>query len=207
MPWQFSGGRPETECGAGSMVVATISIRLWLPGLFARRNIKTLVDAPCGDFNWMAHTDLSGVHYVGIDDGLQHLKTARSKQSVPREFAPRTKTLLHLDILEDGLPPVDAILCRDFLQHLPNADALAAIKTIHRSGAAYLIATSHSNPANRDLAAPGQYRPLNLRAPPFNFPPPLEAVDDGPGRILGLWTLTNERPAVSPEIVTERPRT
>ena len=34
-----------------------------LKGLKVRR----LLDAPCGDHNWMRHVDLDGIQYLGMD--------------------------------------------------------------------------------------------------------------------------------------------
>ena len=70
---RFTGGGPETTCGAGSTVRYTATIRAWLPIVFRELRINSVLDAPCGDFNWMAHTDLRGLIYVGIDFDEEHI--------------------------------------------------------------------------------------------------------------------------------------
>jgi hypothetical protein len=48
---KFSGGLPETRCGAGSKMENTAQARAILPQVIAELKIKSLLDAPCGDFN------------------------------------------------------------------------------------------------------------------------------------------------------------
>jgi len=79
------------------------------------------------------------------------------------------------------------MLCRDFLQHLPNAMAALALKNFIASEIPWLLATSHSNEQNADIPRQGMFRPLNLTAEPFNLAPTRKSVADGAGRILGLW--------------------
>lgn len=187
---KFSCGLPETACGAGSRVSYTSGLREWLSLLLWELKIDTLLDAPCGDFNWMAHTDLTGVRYIGIDYDMEHLKAA-DRESVPKKFSPLSKTLIYADLVTDTLPRADMVLCREFFQHLPNSLVAAVIRNFVLSGSSWLLATSHNNVVNKNIAGPGGFRPLNLMAPPFSFPSPHRSIEDAPGsgRILGLWTM------------------
>lgn len=184
----FTAGLPETGCGAGSTVAYTESIREWLPALLRELKVKTLLDAPCGDFNWMARTDLSGIDYVGCDYDPAHVQVAVARDSEPVVYRPRSKTVMVLDVCRDRLPYyADLMLCRDFLQHLPNAMVIETLKNFVTSGIPWLLATSHDNAKNADIAKVGMFRALNLTAAPFNLPKPHNSVNDGAGRILGLW--------------------
>jgi hypothetical protein len=186
---QFSGGLPETPCGAGSTLKATVVIRAWLPIILRKLRINTLLDAPCGDFNWMAHTDLSNIHYFGADNDKEHVRLAKEKQSVSG-FEPKYKTVVCIDIVRHVLPMhVDAILCRDFMQHLPNARVIKLLDNFRATKADWLIATSHDNLYNTDIQKDGDYRPLNLCRPPFGFPLPIHSLNDC-GRQLALWSLS-----------------
>ena len=52
----------------GSELKSTINIRTFLIDFIVKNKVKSLVDAPCGDFNWMKHvTREVGVRYIGID--------------------------------------------------------------------------------------------------------------------------------------------
>lgn len=178
---RFTGGLPETACGFGSTLRGSEGPRTELRGLLDRLGVTSLLDAPCGDFNWLAQVDLTGIAYVGIDVSLSNLATAR-RNAPDRDFR-------HLDILSAELPRCGAILCRDFLQHLPNHLAIAVVDRFRATGAAWLIATSHDAPENSDIDRVGDFRPLNLVAAPIGLDPPLEVIGDGPGRILGAWRL------------------
>ena len=46
-------GSAESVSGSGSEFAYTKNLREKLPDLFSRYNIKKILDAPCGDFNWM----------------------------------------------------------------------------------------------------------------------------------------------------------
>lgn len=185
----FSGGRPETLCGFGSMVANTTSVRAWLPGILKGLGVHVLLDAPCGDFNWMSRTDLSSVYYIGCDYDPDHCDAARRLGSKPRSFAPKSRTIIEMDVVTEPLPAADLVICREFMQHLPNASVAAMIKNFLAIGTPWLLATSHDIAVNADIEKAGDFRPLNLTAAPFGFPPALNWADDEPGsgRILGLW--------------------
>lgn len=181
---KFGGGRPETWCGKGSTLAMTEHLRGRLPEFFDRFGIKSLLDAPCGDCNWIVHTDLRGIRYTGVEKYTGHILKARNK-------APKLHVVC-ANILSDKLPRRDAILCRDFLQHMPNIDAIRAIAQFKRSGADWLFATSFDNvTTNRDIRERGDFRPLNLEIEPISLGAPLCKIDDPPGshRIIGVWRL------------------
>jgi SAM-dependent methyltransferase len=139
-----------------------------------------LLDAPCGDLNWISTLDLGGVTYIGVDTSEANLSRARENAVLDVRRA---------DIVDGRLPEADTVLCRDFLQHLPNAMAQRALDNLASTGARWLLATSFDNEANADIADVGGFLPLNLTAPPFDLGEPQEAIPDGPGRIVGVWPL------------------
>lgn len=183
---KFNNGAPETFCGGGSTLAATAALRTVLPPLLGRLAVVTLLDAPCGDLNWIARTDLSAVHYIGADFDPEHCAAARARDFNPPAFAPRTRQILERDLIRDTLPAAELILCRDFLQHLPTEQALAALGNLANASTRYLLVTSHDNAVNTDIDQAGDFRPLNLFAPPFNCAAPLRTITDGTGRILAL---------------------
>jgi hypothetical protein len=90
------------------------------------------------------------------------------------------------------------ILCRDGLVHFSFREIRAALRNFRRSGAEHLLATTFVDTArNVDIRTGGGWRALNLQAPPFSFPPPLELVDERCTRCggryrdkrLGLWRI------------------
>ena len=178
-------GDAESVSGRGSTLARTRVIREVLPGLLEDLGARTLLDAPCGDFNWMRHVRLAGVSYVGADVVPEIVARNRREHGGPgREF-------VALDITSDPLPRADVILCRDCLIHLPFRQARSAVENFKRSGSRFLLATTHTLVRGNADAPLGGWRSLNLELPPFAFPRPLRLVteDEEAGKCLGLWRL------------------
>ena len=163
----------------------TEAIRAQLSGLLSSVGARSLLDAACGDFNWMRHTPLNGVEYLGVDIVPELI--ARN-QLMYEDQARRFATL---DITRAVLPRVDVILCRDCLIHLSNGDGLRAVSNFKSSGARFLLATTHPGMTENVDIESGAWRNLNLQLPPFNLPEPLKTItEDGElGKTLGLWSL------------------
>ena len=58
---------PESVSGGGSEMQNTEAIRRELPYLIQKFGIKSILDIPCGDWNWMKSVDLCGASYIGAD--------------------------------------------------------------------------------------------------------------------------------------------
>jgi hypothetical protein len=94
-------------------------------------------------------------------------------------FTDSQHRFLVLDLTRDDLPQADALLCRDCLVHLSFADIRRALANVLRSGIPYLMTTTFPGcEVNEDIVT-GDWRPLNLTRPPFDFPPPLELLNEG----------------------------
>ncbi|MDB5305439.1 MAG: hypothetical protein JWM97_2988 [Phycisphaerales bacterium] len=164
----------QSVSGQGSDLAQTATIRGVLPQVVRELGIRSILDAPCGDFNWMQHVDLGDCTYIGGDIVAALAAKCQAQFGGPR------RRFIHLDITKDDLPPVDLIFCRDCFIHLPLALVEAALRNFKRSGAKYLFTTTIPNKkVNSDIVA-GGYRPINLRLPPFHFPPPLRSIRDDP---------------------------
>lgn len=178
-PSHFVSGLPETPCGAGSTLEATKEIREAIPHIVQRYNLKLFLDVPCGDGNWMSQVNLpQWVNYLGIDCEPLHIMAARQRSPC--------RMFLCADVLFSSfsLPRCDLLLCRDFLQHLYNAEIdYFLAKAI--PAADYYLLTSWRNTEPQELE--GSYRQVNLLRPPYSFPPPLLTVPDGE-RDLCLWS-------------------
>lgn len=179
---RFTSGLPETLCGAGSTLAETEYLRLKLPWVMEELGVKRLLDAPCGDFNWMSQAYLGNTEYIGADYSAANLKAARLRSD--------TVELHLLDITRDALPQADAMLCRDFYQHLPNEMVLAALRNFVAADIPWLLLTTHDSEENEDIAKPGMFRRINMCLPPFNFPEPSIIIADPPdsGHFLGVWS-------------------
>ena len=165
----------NTTDGPGSTLEYTTTIRQQLPALLKKWDIKSMLDASCGEFIWMREVDLSGINYIGgeiVADKIQKLS-----QEFPQH------TWLHLDIIEDNLPSVDMWMCRDTLFHFPHEYLKKTLQNFLRSDIKYLLTSSHPDvEANEDFSSFGDFRPNNFNIAPFNFGEPLDVIDDtGPG--------------------------
>lgn len=187
----------ESASGRGSDSDQTRVLRERLPGVIGELGVRSLLDLPCGDFHWMrdvvsATQDLS---YVGADivEALVHSNGAA--------YGANEIEFRHLNLLHDQLPPADMLFCRDCLVHLSEADIRLALANILRSSFTYVALTTFPDrDSNRDIAT-GRWRPLNLQAAPFGFPPPLRLLkeecteEDGrfADKALGIWRFADLR--------------
>lgn len=183
----------ESLSGAGSTLFQTRIIRRELPKLLRQLQIKSILDIPCGDFNWMQHIDLEDVEYIGSDVVLPLIECNRQK------FETDSKRFITLDLIVGPLPTVDLVLCRDCLVHLPFVDGLSAIETIRKSTSKWFLSTTFTRDSpNEELDSKG-WRALNLTLAPFNLPEPavliLEKCTEDGGRsgdkALGLWRVAD----------------
>src|SRR3954469_10397155 len=158
----------ESVSGRGSMLARTMVIMSQLPLLLQELHVETLLDAACGDFNWMRHVDLGPIKYVGVDVVPDLIDQNRGLYESQR------RTFKALDITEDTLPAADVILCRDCLIHLSFMRINATISNFKRSKATYLLCTTHTSVHENTDCPDGGWRSVNLELPPFNFPPPLK---------------------------------
>ncbi len=104
---------PESVSGPGSTLVYTVNIRDQLPRLVEELEIHSILDAPCGDFNWFKSIEWNTpISYLGGDIVDDLVKVNQSR------YANDQTKFLHLDIVRDRLPKADLWLCRDCLFHL-----------------------------------------------------------------------------------------
>ena len=128
----------ESKSGTGSTLKATQAIQDSLPTLFAKYAITSMLDVPCGDFNWMKLVDKSNLSkYYGGDIVLEEV------QKNNELYSSESITFLHLDITTDDLPKVDLIFCRDCLQHLSEKKVIKALNNFKKSDAKYLLVTNY----------------------------------------------------------------
>jgi hypothetical protein len=186
-------GSAESRSGGGSTRERGSHFRIELLEVLRRFEIRSIVDAPCGDFNWMR--DVVAEHdYVGIDI-VDELIAANRERYVAANLR-----FLCGDLTRDPLPKADLILCRDCLVHFSYADIRAAIANFQRSSSKYLLTTTFPKAVNIDIRT-GGWRPLNLQAEPFAFPEPVAVIDeipaslrhDYPDKKLCLWDLASLR--------------
>jgi len=162
---RFKKAGCESLSGPGSSYAATIQARSFIQETLndQRYGIKTVFDAPCGDWNWMQHVDLSNVRYVGLDIVDTIIKENKKKHGH------RNNVIFHTgDITTFDIGIIDLFICRDFMFHVSFETSL---KILTRYKYRYLIAPSWSNTVNvYDFKGYHyEHREINLEMPPFNL--------------------------------------
>lgn len=189
-------GSEESVSGQGSTILQTQILRSQLVDLLKKFNIKTFLDAPCGDFNWMKLVDYPFEQYIGIDivDKIITDNTVK--------YSDQIYSFDCLDMCRSPLPKADLIFCRDALVHLDYSHCFAALKNFKNSGSKYLLTTTFTaRDENSNLEGEMIWRTLNLEQEPFCFPSPVyilnEGCTEGDGdyadKCLALWLLEDLR--------------
>lgn len=171
--------------GPGSSLEATRRLRAAFPGLIERYGIRSVLDVPCGDLNWIRECLPKGIQYEGGD---------LVPELVERNLAlyPALGSFKVMDLVRDPLPSVDLILVRDCFIHLPVAHIKWALANIERSGSKYLLTTSYTSEVQNIDIEIGGFRRIDLTQTPFGWPPAVEyLVEDEPGKGLGLWRVAD----------------
>lgn len=187
----------ETPNGPGSTTLLTKGIQTWLPEMFKSYGIQSVLDAPCGDWNWMRLVDLTGIHYTGWDAVSALVEKCADRCTAATIAGTATHASVMLEVVNlltvPQVPKVDLILSRDFLAHLPNEPVQKVLEKFKASGSRYLL-TSHYPDADNDFVYNPQdfhwigyaERPINLEKAPFSLGRKLEACPEetGPAGVI-----------------------
>lgn len=166
----------ESRSGRGSKLSSTQAIRGILPIIWEKYGVKSVLDVPCGDFNWMKDVDKMGIEYTGGDIVEEIISRNNSK------YVDKNVSFQALDITKDRIPKVDMIFCRDCLQHLSYENVKKTLINFKNSGSTYLMVTSYPLTLENWDIVNGDYRPLNLLKKPLNLEKNyLEAIAENHG--------------------------
>ncbi len=183
----------ETVSGPGSTLKQTSKIIQELPEVMDTFRIKSVLDVPCGDFNWMKEIHWQDRKYLG-GDILPELILENSAK-----YRNNSISFTVLDLTKDDLPAVDLIFCRDCLVHFSFQDIFKALRNIKRSQSKFLMTTTFPEEDMNENIISGGWRPLNFGLTPFGFPEPLYLLNehcteaDGlfADKSLGLWEVSS----------------
>ncbi|TKK69873.1 class I SAM-dependent methyltransferase [Ilyomonas limi] len=150
--------------GEGSLPENTEIYRQFLEQFIRDKEIKSVIDYGCGDWQFSRLVNWGNVQYLGLDvvDSLidNHNKTYRSNNI---QFQ-------SLDGIPDELPDADLILIKDVLQHWPNQTIISFIPKIEKYK--FALITNCINPEdatdNHDIHE-GDFHYLDLTKPPFSY--------------------------------------
>ncbi|MEM9717227.1 MAG: class I SAM-dependent methyltransferase [Pseudomonadota bacterium] len=180
-------GEANTPSGMGSTLYNTTIIRKELPHVIKKYGVKTFLDAPCGDFNWMEHVALpKDVSYIGCDIVPDLISDLSAR------YGAQNRTFHELDIVSGEAPEADMWMCRDALFHLTLEDGVKCLKNVSKARIQYFLSTTYEFVETNTDINTGSFRAINLCKPPYSLPEPIYAFDDflapHPPRIMGVWT-------------------
>lgn len=151
--------------GEGSLAENTIAYRDFLQGFIERKNISSILDFGCGDWQFSKYINWGDRAYLGVDVVSSVIANNN------RNF--KTKRIKFQKIQEGyKLPPADLLIVKDVLQHWTNGDTIKFLTQLYKFK--YILITNDNYPAhntNKELDENyGFFRPIDLRTYPFNLP-------------------------------------
>lgn len=183
----------ESVSGPGSDYEQTKFLIPELEILLQDLKIKTMLDVPCGDFNWMRRVDLGKINYRGgdiVDELINQNNRKHGKDNIKFSV---------IDLVNDKLPKVDLVMVRDCLVHLPTEDIVKALTNIKNSKSKYFLTTNflwdHLD-SNKEIEV-GGWRRLNLQHEPFNLKHPIRIIIEGNSqsndrdKTMSLWLVSD----------------
>jgi hypothetical protein len=166
----------ESSSGFGSEKKNTKVIRKALPRIIRQYGVKTVLDCPCGDMNYMKHVllgDNLDISYTGMDIVPELIRENR------RQFP---NLLFNVGDIESISSPYDLIVMKDLLQHLSTRKQLKILNSIKKSKSRLLLLNNEfqvkTNTAVRFDPAPAWIR-TNFTLAPFNLVPVEIVQSDG----------------------------
>ena len=203
-------GSLESKSGPGSTLDETQKLRESIKKLIKDKNIKSVVDIPCGDFNWMKEIVFNFESYIGGDIVKKAIEDNNEKYSNSRI------NFIDFDILNDKIPNGDLLIVRDIIGHFPLEDGVKILKNILKSKCKYLLSTTWAKKIGEDWfpcekndvhrenegVEYGRFYPINLMSNPFNLPNAeiyleedvvVDNFENGNRKTLALWDLDKIR--------------
>jgi SAM-dependent methyltransferase len=169
--------------GEGSYRDATDRYREVVAAAISGRDVRTVVDAGCGDWQFSKLIEWGGVHYVGLDvvpDVVE--ENTREHGSSEIEFR-------CVDVRHAQLPEGDLLICKDVLQHW-DIESITRFLAANLTRYRYLLITNDvasvhwpAGKLNAEISL-GHWRTLDLERPPFGLRAQWRLEYD----IRGEWT-------------------
>ena len=203
-------GSLESRSGPGSTLDETKKLRESIKKIIKDKNIKSVVDIPCGDFNWMKEIVFNFDSYIGGDIVKKAIEENNERYSNSRI------KFIEFDIVNDEIPNGDLLIVRDIIGHFPIEDGVKILKNILNSKCKYLLSTTwakkigndwfpcEKNDVHRENEGVdyGRFYPVNLMSNPFNLPNAeiyleedvmVDNFENGNRKTLALWDLDKIR--------------
>ena len=160
----YSENKWRYGSGVGSLPKHNQGYIKFLQQFLKIKNIQSVVDFGCGDWQFSRFIDWSGVQYQGYDiveSVVKNNQSVYSSENIQFHISPNDF---------NDLPAADLLITKDVIQHWSNASINIFLPHIKRYK--YALITNCFNPAgdtiNNDISD-GSFRPLDIRKQPFNL--------------------------------------
>jgi 2-polyprenyl-3-methyl-5-hydroxy-6-metoxy-1,4-benzoquinol methylase len=148
-----------TGSGGGSTPSATVSYRYYVENFIKDKNIKTVVDFGCGDWQFSKEMNWDNIEYAGYDcvKGIIDCNTENySKQNIKFNF---------IENLDDFFIKGDLLLIKDVFQHWDNDEVVYFLTNIKSNFKFVLITNSCKQTEDNqiglnDRSLSAKYNPL-----------------------------------------------
>jgi len=150
--------------GEGSFLIHARPYVTFLQRFLRERDIRSVVDFGCGDWQFSKAIDWGDIRYRGYDIVASVVLENRKR------YQTRHITFHEIGGACDDLPPADLLIVKDVLQHWSDESVLAFLPVISRFR--YALITNCVNPLGPTQNLPIEdagFRYLDLRLPPFNI--------------------------------------
>jgi hypothetical protein len=170
-------GDDSSVSGPGSSLEQTREIRERIIELFARYNIKSIVDAPCGDFFWMKEVLKRSINnidsYTGVDIVEELILNNQTK------YGSDKIKFLNLDLTHQRVPKADLIICRDCFLHLSYKNIYNILSNFKLSGTEYLLISTYTRHKNKNVYKFSvEGRAINVEKYPFQYKNTLVSINE-----------------------------
>ena len=146
--------------GTGSTLEITTEYRAYLEDFLKTHDVRSVVDAGCGDWRFSSAVDWGDASYLGVDIASEVIAAVRNEHE-------GGKIRFQVGDITDELPAADLLIAKDVLQHLSNTLVRKFIRNNLRTGKyKWAILTNDRGTENHDVES-GGYRAIDLAAPPF----------------------------------------
>jgi len=172
-----ANAKGEGTSGPGSTAALNRPYMSYLENFLQEKNIQSVVDLGCGDWEFSQHINWGDVEYTGYDVVESIIESDKER------FGKEGRTFIQADILNTEIPEADLLICKDVLIHFPNnrvnelLEKTSHIKYRLFTNCLYFSSNEKLRPGedadevnaqlNTDIPL-GKFRVLDLRSEPFN---------------------------------------
>lgn len=150
--------------GAGSILEQTRPYMEFVQNFMKENNIRSVVDAGCGDWSFASQMNWEGIDYLGYDIVKSVIERDQER------YSSANINFIHANAVTTELPPADLLLCKDVLQHCTNEEIATFLLQCPKFR--YCLITNdidgNTISSNNPQIPRGECRPLDLTQPPFN---------------------------------------